>query len=239
MSFALSAIPAWAALLPLGGYLLVLGWLHLRRRPAAVSGGLDIAALVTGLSGLVLAGPLALLQPAIGTAAWAALMMLGTVVLIVAGGLLATRPRLVIYNVTVEQLRPVLAEVVGRLDESARWAGESVVMPARGLQVLMDGRGLARCVSVVAVGTRASPEAWSEFARRLRRGARGLRVRRDPWGIVFAVIGAGCIAGGLAWAVIGGRHPDQSPAGTSAGRRSDPHVASEFHHARARRSLDA
>lgn len=239
MSFALSAIPAWLALLPLGGYLVVLGWLHLRRRPAAVSGGLDIAALVAGLSGLVLAGPLALLQPAVGTAAWAALMMLGTVVLIVAGGLLATRPRLVIYNVTLEQLRPVLAEVVGRLDESARWAGESVVMPARGLQVLMDGRGLARCVSVVAVGTRASPEAWSEFARRLRRGARGLRVRRDPWGIAFAVIGAGCIAGGLAWAVIGGRQPDQSPTGTSAGCRSAAPVASEFHHARARRSLGA
>jgi len=77
MSFALAAIPAWVALLPLGGYLLVLGWLHLRRRPAAIPGGLDIAALAVGLSGLVLAGPLALLQPAVGTAPWAALMMLG------------------------------------------------------------------------------------------------------------------------------------------------------------------
>ena len=169
MSFALAAVPAWVALLPLGGYLLVLGWLHLRRRPTALSGGLDVAALATGLSGLVLAGPLALLQPAVGTAAWAALMMLGALVLIVAGGLLATRPRLVIYNVTVEQLRPVMAEVVGRLDGSARWAGESVLLPARGLQVLLDGRGLSRCVSVVAVGTRASPEGWSEFARQLRR----------------------------------------------------------------------
>jgi len=238
MSFALAAIPAWVALLPLGGYLLVLGWLHLRRRPAAIPGGLDIAALAAGLSGLVLAGPLALLQPAVGTAPWAALMMLGTVVLIVAGGLLATRPRLVIYNITIEQLRPVIAEVVGRLDGSARWAGESVVMPARGLQVLMDGRGLARCVSVVVVGTRASPEAWSEFARRLRRGARGLEVRRDPWGIVFAVVGAGCIAAGLAWAAIGRMQPDRTPAGSSAAWQRHSRPASEFHHARARRSLD-
>lgn len=239
MSFALSAVPAWLALLPLGGYLLLLGWLHLRRRPSAVSGGLDVVALAAGLSGLVLAGPLALLQPAVGTAVWAALMMLGALVLIVAGGLLATRPRLVIYNVTVEQLRPVMAEVVGRLDGSARWAGESVVMPARGLQVLMDGRGLARCVSVVAVGTRASPEGWSEFARQLRRGARGLRVRRNPWGAAFAAVGAVCIAGAVAWAVVGRMRSGEPAAPASASCRPLPFPVSEFHHASARRSFAA
>jgi len=239
MSFALSAVPAWVALLPLGGYLMVLGWLHLRRRPAAVSGGLAVAALAGGLSGFVLAGPLALLQPAVGTAAWASLMMLGALVLIVAGGLLATRPRLVIYNVTVEQLRPVMAEVVGRLDASARWAGESVVLPARGLQVLMDGRGLARCVSVVAVGTRASPEAWSEFARQVRRGARGLRVRRNPWGAAFAAVGACCIAGGLAWAMFGRMRSGDPVALASAACRLPRSSCPEFRHASARRSVGA
>lgn len=239
MSFALSAVPAWVALLPLGGYLLALGWIHLRRRPTAVSGGLDVAALATGLSGFVLTGPLALLQPAVGTAAWAAFMMLGALVLIVAGGLLATRPRLLIYNVTVDQLRPVMAEVVRRLDGSARWAGESVVMPARGLQVLMDGRGLARCVSVVAVGTRASPEAWSEFARQLRREARALRVRRNPWGAAFAAAGVCCIAGGVTWAVIGRIWPGEPAATVSAACHPLLSSVSESRHACARRSLDA
>jgi hypothetical protein len=239
MSFALSAVPAWVALLPLGGYLLVLGWLHLRRRPTALSGGLDVAALATGLSGLVLAGPLALLQPAVGTAAWAALMMLGALVLIVAGGLLATRPRLVIYNVTVEQLRPVMAEVVGRLDGSARWAGESVLLPARGLQVLMDGRGLSRCVSVVAVGTRASPEGWSEFARQLRRGARALRVRRNPWGAAFVAAGVCCIAAGLGWAMLDRMRSGEPASLASAACRSLRPPFPEFRHASARRSFDA
>jgi len=235
----LSAIPAWAALLPVGAYLFVLGWLHLRRRPAAVSGGVDLAALAAGVSGFVLAGPLALLQPAVGTAAWATLMMLGALVVIVAGGLLATRPRLVIYNVTLEQLRPVLAEVVGRLDDSARWAGESVVMPARGLQVLMDGRGLARCVSLVAVGTRASPEAWAEFARRVRRGARNLRVRRNPWGVALATTGLLCLAASVAWAVIDRTRP-RDPAATLS-RLPAPcwFVASEPCDARSRRSFSA
>ncbi|MFM7137808.1 MAG: hypothetical protein ACKO1M_12185 [Planctomycetota bacterium] len=239
MSFALSAVPAWAALLPLGGYLLMLGCLHLRRRPTVLSGGLDVVALAAGLSGFVLAGPLALLQPAVGTAAWASLMMLGALVLIVAGGLLATRPRLVIYNVTAEQLRPVMAEVVGRLDASARWAGESVVMPARGLQVLMDGRGLARCVSIAAVGTRASPEAWSEFARLVRRGARGLRVRRNAWGAAFAAVGVGCIAGGLAGAVIGRLRSGEPAATVSAGCPPVFFSSVEFRHASARRSFSA
>jgi hypothetical protein len=239
MNVTLSAMPAWAALVPLGCYLVVLGWLHLRRRPAAVSGGIDLAALAAAVSGFVLAGPLALLQPAVGTAAWATLMMLGTLVVIVAGGLLATRPRLVIYNVTVEQLRPLLAEVVGQLDGSARWAGESVVLPAQGLQVLMDGRGIARCVSIVAVGTRASPEAWAEFARRVRRGARTLRVRRNLWGGLFLAAGLTCLAAASAWAIIDRGRADDPAATASPLTHFRPFPSPESPHAGACRSLGA
>ncbi|MFM8413337.1 MAG: hypothetical protein ACKOCX_01295 [Planctomycetota bacterium] len=243
MSIALAAVPAWLALVPLGVYLLVVGWIHLRRRPVVVPGILDLAALAAGVSGLVLAGPLALLQPAVGTAAWATAMLLGSLVLIVAGGLLATRPRLVVYNVTVDQLRPMLAEVVGRLDASARWAGESVMLPAQGLQVLLDGRGLGRAVSVVAVGTRSSPEAWSEFARRVRRGARKLRVRRNPWGAAAVLAGVGLIAAALAWAVLARQPAERAAAGRAAVSPSVAAVlapaAPGISHARARRSFSA
>jgi hypothetical protein len=239
MNVTLSAMPAWAALVPLGCYLVVLGWLHLRRRPAAVSGGIDLAALAAAVSGFVLAGPLALLQPAVGTAAWATLMMLGTLVVIVAGGLLATRPRLVIYNVTVEHLRPLLAEVVGQLDGSARWAGESVVLPAQGLQLLMDGRGIARCVSIVAVGTRASPEAWAEFSRRVRRGARTLRVRRNLWGGLFLAAGLTCLAAASAWAIIDRGRADDPAATASPLTHFRPFPSPESPHAGACRSLGA
>jgi hypothetical protein len=239
MNVTLSAMPAWAALVPLGCYLVVLGWLHLRRRPAAVSGGIDLAALAAAVSGFVLAGPLALLQPAVGTAAWATLMMLGTLVVIVAGGLLATRPRLVIYNVTVEQLRPLLAEVVGQLDGSARWAGESVVLPAQGLQLLMDGRGIARCVSIVAVGTRASPEAWAEFSRRVRRGARTLRVRRNLWGGLFLAAGLTCLAAASAWAIIDRGRADDPAATASPLTHSHRFPSPESTHAGACRPLGA
>lgn len=244
MSVTLASLPIWVALLPLGGYLLALGWAHLRRRPVVVAGTIDLAALAAGVSGLVLAGPLAILQPAVGTAAWATAILLGSLVLIVAGGLLATRPRLVVYNVTLEQLRPLLAEVVGKLDASARWAGESVVLPARGLQVLLDGRGIARAVSVVAVGSRSSPEAWGEFARGVRRAARKLRVHRSPWGAASALVGLGIVVAALAWALAGlWRGP--APESVLCGGDRSPRAGISFAppagpcHARARRSVDS
>jgi hypothetical protein len=235
MRIALASVPLWAALLPLGAYLAALGWLHLRRRPVAVAGAWDLAVLAAAVSGLVLAGPLALVQPALGTAPWSVAMLVAVFVLVVAAGVLAMRPRLVIYNVTVEQLRPVLAEVVGRLDASARWAGESVVLPARGIQLLVDGHGLARSVSVVAVGRRTSSEAWSEFSRRLRRALRALPVRRNPWGAALTALGLGIVAAALGWAVAG----RLSPAAPQAGGPLAPSLSLtlESPHARARRSL--
>jgi len=245
MNVTLTAVPAWAALLPLAGYLLALGWIHLRRRPVVVPGILDLAALAAGLAGLVLVGPLAVLQPAVGTAPWATAMLLGGLVLVVAGGLLATRPRLVVYNVTVEQLRPLLAEVVGKLDASARWAGESVVLPAQGLQVLLDGRGLGRAVSVVAVGTRTSPEAWAEFARRVRRATRKLQVRRNPWGALALAAGLTLVAVAVAWAIIGRPPPTERDAARSSAppprwsAAANLPAARGTNHARPRRSLAA
>ncbi len=202
MNVSLAAIPFWVAVLPLGLYVAALGWLNLRRRPTVLGGGQDLILLAAAVSGMVLSGPLALVQPALGAAPWATGMLLSLFVLVVASGILVTRPRLVVYNMTVEQLRPVVAEVAIGLDPSARWAGESVALPARGLQVLMDGHGLARSVSVIAVGRRTSAESWAEFARRIRQAGGTLRVRRNLWGGVLAALGAGIVCGAIGWAMV-------------------------------------
>ena len=52
--------------------------------------------------------------------------------------LLVLRPRLVIYNISVDQLRPILAELVEQLDSEARWAGDSLALPALGVQLHLD-----------------------------------------------------------------------------------------------------
>jgi hypothetical protein len=126
-------------------------------------------------------------------------------VLCVAVCVLVSRPRMVVYNITVEQFRPLVAEVVSSLDPKARWAGESAALPDRGFQLHIEGNGALRTVSIVNVGERSSAEGWGEFTRRLRRAVRGLRVRRSPWGALFACLGCGllvaatCLAIGPSW----------------------------------------
>ena len=148
----LDQLPLWAAFIPLGLYLLAIGAAHLRRRPVAIGGGWDWALLGAAVAGLMVVGPLALLQPAMGNAPWTVILLLVLFVLLVALGALVSRPRLVIYNITLDQLRPLLADVVTALDTSARWAGSTAALPARRLEVRVDGHGPWRTVSLVSGG---------------------------------------------------------------------------------------
>ena len=190
MNTLFDAIPLGAAFLPLGIYLLALGWVHLRRRPLAIAGVWDGILLGASLLGLVTVGPIALVRPAAGGSSWSWPMLILGFCLVVALCVLVSRPRLIIYNISIEQIRPLVAEVASDLDPSARWAGETVALPARGLQVHLDGDGSLRTVSLIGVGRRSAHEGWSEFSRRVRQASRRLPVRASPWGGVFAAIGA-------------------------------------------------
>ena len=194
----LDRLPLWAAFIPLGLYLLAVGGAHLSRRPVAIGGGWDWVLLGAAVAGLMVVGPLALLQPAMGNAPWTVILLLTLFVLLVALGALVSRPRLVIYNITLDQLRPLLADVVGSLDASARWAGSTAALPARQLEVRVDGHGPWRTVSLIAGGDRPGAEHWSELCRRLRHELRGLRVRSSPWAAFFLPLG-GLLLAGACW----------------------------------------
>lgn len=197
MRLVFALVPLWVAMLPLAAYLAAIAGLHLRRRPVVLSGAMDAIMLAAGVSGLVVAGPLALLQPLTGASPWTAAALLAAFAILVAFAILAARPRLVVYNVGLDQLRPRVVEVVARLDPSARWAGEAAALPACGLQLQLDARGPARSVSIIATGSRPSAEAWAEFSRRLRRGLVRVRVRRNAWWL--AVLGAAAVGVVVAW----------------------------------------
>lgn len=196
-----AAMPLWPALVPPGLYLLAVAARHLRRRPTAVAGGWDLGLLAAALAPLLLVGPLELLQPPGIRGPWRMLLPLVLTALIVALALLAARPRVVVYNVSLEQLRPVVAQVAAALDPGARWAGETVALPGRDVQVHLDGRGGMRSVSLVAAGTRTSPEGWAEFTRLVRSAIGRVRVRRSPWAALFIAIACGFLvaAAALAW----------------------------------------
>jgi hypothetical protein len=215
------AIPSlWIALMPLGWYLLGLAWAHLCRRPVVVSGVFDGVMLAVAVSGLAVVGPLALLMPVTGGSPWSWPVLAFLFALCVAVSVLVARPRMVVYNITVEQFRPLVAEVVSALDPNARWAGESASLPDRGFQLHIEGNGPLRTVTVVNVGERSSAEGWGEFTRRLRRAVRGLRVRRSPWGALFACLGCVLIAGAT-WLAIA---PAGWPLATN-GNSSQPPAA--------------
>lgn len=210
MRLLFASVPLWAAILPLAAYLAVIAGLHLRRRPVIVSGAWDAVLLAAGVSGLAIAGPLAVLQPLTGGSSWSAAALLAAFAILVAFAILAARPRLVVYNVGLDQLRPLLADVVARLDPAARWAGEAAALPTRGLQVHLDARGVARNVSIIAAGSRPSAEAWAEFSRRLRRGLLRVRVQRSPWAIAFLAAAAAIMV--IAWLA-------SSPMGVTSAER--------------------
>jgi hypothetical protein len=232
-------MPIWPALLPPATYLIAIGLLHLRRRPAAVAGGWDAAAVALAAAAAVIVGPLDLLLPSSVTGAWRWGLGLACFALVAVTVQLATRPRLIVYNVSLEQLRPIVAQVATALDPAARWAGETVALPGRDVQVHLDGRGGMRSVSLVTLGSRTSPEGWADFSRRTRRAVRQLRVRPSPWAGPFLAAGAALVAAAVAAAWWSVAIPLPARPADTPSSLLPPSASTGAHHAGSRRPLHA
>ena len=145
----------YLALGPVAIYLLLLGAVNLSRRPLLVSGGRDAATLALAVSGMVIVGPIELFAPLgaaqAGPYVW--FLLLALYALCATLALLLLRPRLVIYNISVDKLRPVLATLVEQLDTDARWAGDSLVLPGLGVQLYVDSFAMLRSASRVSSAT--------------------------------------------------------------------------------------
>ena len=192
------------ALGPLAMYLLVLGAINLSSRPFLTTGTRDAAALSIAIAGFMVIGPMELFVPVdalavLGEWAWALLLvayaMFVTLVLLMLG------PRLVIYNVTPEQLRPVLDKVVARLDSDARWAGESLHLPNLAVQLHLEPTAALKNVQLVAAGPNQSFAGWRRLEIELAADLRSIRSAPNPWGtsqIIFGLTFAALITYRLA-----------------------------------------
>jgi len=172
--------PLSVGLAVLAAYLVGLGVVLLRRRPLAVSGGLDGGLLAAALSGLVMAGPLAAVRPLLAAVPWNGPLLVIAYVVGVAGLLLLARPRLVVYNCTVEQLRPLVVEAVAALDSAARWAGggrRPAVARELGRTVWVPAAGIAcHAGAAFAAGLDAAGRGLSALGGEPADGARGSSV---------------------------------------------------------------
>jgi hypothetical protein len=188
------------ALVPLAAYLLLLALVNLRRRPFLTSGGSDLAALGVALSGLAFVGPLDLFRPEAATAEFGNYIwpiMLAFYWLWVLLAVLVARPRLVVYNVSAEELHPVLAEAASRLDPDSRWAGSSLALPNLGVQLHLESFDLMRNVSLASSGSRQNLDGWRELARELAAALRPVRVKPNPRGVGFLLVALLLMAGSL------------------------------------------
>jgi len=114
--------------------------------------------------------------------------------------LLLLRPRLVIYNISVDQLRPVLADLVDKLDREGRWAGDSLVLPGLGVQLHLDSFAPLRNVSLAAIGSKQNYLGWRQLEVSLRAALGKVEGVRNPTGAAI-LLSVGVLL--VAWLVGG------------------------------------
>ena len=180
------------ALGPVAIYLLLLGMINLSRRPFVTSGARDAAALGIAIGGFVVVGPMELFLPeaaAVRMGFWVWPTCIAFYLLCLSLVVLLLRPRIVIYNVTFEQLRPSLADIVVRLDSESRWAGDSLVMPNLGVQLTVESQGMMKNVQLASAGTEQSFQGWRLLESELAAVLRTAKGTRNAYGMSFVLFG--------------------------------------------------
>jgi hypothetical protein len=180
----IDALHLCIALFPLAAYLLLLGAVGLSRRPLLTTGARDLSALGLAVSGLVVAGPMELFLPEaaanrFGGYVWVLLLACYALCLVLIA--LLTRPRLILYNMNLDQLRPILADVVLDLDSDARWAGDSLTLPQLGVQLHLEPFTALRNTQLVASGPRQSFAGWKRLEIALGKALKPKRVPPNPY----------------------------------------------------------
>jgi len=183
-------------------YFVVLGAINLSSRPLVTTGARDLMAMGLAVAGLVVAGPMELFFPEKAAGAFGAgvawSLMLVFYALTVACLALMTRPRLVIYNVTSEQLLPVLEEVVGKIDPKFRWVGSTLVSQELGLQLTVEIQPIMKNVQLVSAGPQQSHNGWSRLHRDLAAAMRPVGGLPNPFGATLLTVGL-MLAGIITW----------------------------------------
>lgn len=189
---------ATIALGPAAVYLLLIGMLNLSSRPFVTTGMRDLAALGIALIGFVIAGPMELFLPERLMAhdwPWVAwLVLIGFYLLSLSLLVLLQRPRIVIYNVTSDQLRAALGDVISQLDKDARVAGDSICMPNLGVQMHVEPLPVLKNVQLKSSGPLQSYQGWWEVETALRAALRNSRGIANPYGVSLLIFGLSMLA---------------------------------------------
>ncbi len=190
------------AIAPLAVYLLLLGILNLRRRPFVTTGARDTAALSIGILGFVLIGPMKLFFPEgaasrFGVTVW--LMLMVFYGLCVSLAVLLLRSRIVIYNMSLEHLRPILTGVAMKLDKKSRWSGDSLWLPEQKVHLHVEPVSWLKNVQLTAGGSQQSYEGWHTLEKELNSALKKIPVEPNVIGIPLLLISGALALGSAVW----------------------------------------
>jgi hypothetical protein len=189
------------ALLPLALYLLWQGAMSLRLRPRWISGTANTIGVAWALLGLAVVGPLPVFLPTHAIQRFNVLiwwMVLALYILVTILIVLLSRPHAFVANITREALKPLIADIVMRLDSRCTWAGDSVCLPQLGLEFRLEPQPFFKVIYIQALGAQPNMAAWDQFQRELRAALRPLHTGVNPWGWSLIFAGA-ALVGGLYW----------------------------------------
>jgi hypothetical protein len=140
-------------------------------------------ALGLALTGLIVIGPMQLFFPEMAASQfgpWVWFFLLSFYALGISLWMLVSRPRLVVYNISGEQLRAIVAEQALALDPDAHWAGRNLSLPRLGLEVRLEPFASMRSASLVSTHENDNSTAWHRFEIALRAALATCEVKPNP-----------------------------------------------------------
>ena len=177
--------------LPLSGYFATLAYMHLSRRIRIVDGGRDFFALGLAVLGLAAIGPLELFLPEPAAAFFGIYtrgMMATLYVLFLSLVILNLPPRIVAYNATRKDLRPLLEQALREFNVDVHWAGDSFFVPRFHLQGCMHEFTWLRTVTVLPQGPRAKNHEWQRLRRLMAKYCQQAAPHKSKVGLLFAAL---------------------------------------------------
>lgn len=189
---------------PIGIYLFIIGLVNLKRRPFVTTGARDAAAIGIAVSGLMIAGPMELFFPEsaagrFGPYVW--VLLLAFYGLCVSLIVLLMRPRIVVYNLSPQSLRPLLGDVAIRLDPKARWSGDSLWLPTLDLQLNLEGSSWLSNSQLVSVGDKQRFEGWRLLEKELREQVAAMRSETVVFGVALITAAVSLALVSIIWVV--------------------------------------
>jgi hypothetical protein len=112
---------------------------------------------------------------------------------------LLMRPRIIIYNITGQQLRAVLSDIVTQLDPEARWAGDAIVLPQLGLQFHCESTPVFKNVQLIAAGPHQNLAGWRRLEIELDRAFHKFEGAPNPYGASLMLSGLTLAAFATYW----------------------------------------